>query len=230
MKAAWHYLGNFAGIIISFFLYGLLEVFYFEPQLMSQRYHLRLTGSSYGLALAVITVLVLMLIFWFYKRQLREVNDWGFDEKPHWSLRRLLIVVAGFFLITFLGSGMLRLVGSSGATVSNNQEALDRIALHSGNLFKIMVVFIAPFCEETIFRGMFFNTFFTRENTFNKWVGILVDGFVFAFMHDHFPMTKFIFVYWVLGCVLAWVYLQTRDLRYSMLTHMAYNALSLLVP
>ncbi|MCT7790245.1 MAG: CPBP family glutamic-type intramembrane protease, partial [Lactobacillus crispatus] len=32
-------------------------------------------------------------------------------------------------------------------------------------------------------------------------------------------------VYWVLGMVLAWVYMSTKDLRYSILVHMCYNAL-----
>lgn len=57
--------------------------------------------------------------------------------------------------------------------------------------------------------------------------GILVSGFVFAFMHDP-ALSKFIIVYWVLGCVLGWVYLQTKDLRYSMMTHMAYNLLGVI--
>lgn len=111
-------------------------------------------------------------------------------------------------------------------SISTNQEALDQISKQSGNMFKIMVAFIAPFVEEVIFRGMFFNTFFTKETRMNKWVGIVVSGFVFAYMHDP-HITRFILIYWVLGCVLAWVYLRTKDLRYSMLTHILYNSIGL---
>ena len=53
---------------------------------------------------------------------------------------------------------------------------------------------------------------------------MIVSGFLFAYMHDPL-LSKFIFVYWGLGMVLAWVYMQTKDLRYSMLVHMCYNAL-----
>ena len=42
-------------------------------------------------------------------------------------------------------------------------------------------------------------------------------------------LSKFIFVYWGLGMVLAWVYMQTKDLRYSMLVHMCYNAMGVIV-
>lgn len=196
---------------------------YFYPKQIQQRFHLPMPSFIY----ALLTVLVLAVIFWIYKKQLKEENDWGFNEEPHWDWRRILISVIGFFLITFLGAAMLQIVGSNGKTVSNNQEVLNRISMQSGSLFKIMVAFIAPFCEETIFRGMFFNTFFTKATSFNKWVGIFVSGFIFAFMHDP-QISKFILVYWVLGCVLGWVYMTTKDLRYSMITHMCYNALGVL--
>lgn len=221
MRKVWHYVGNLAEIVIAFFLYGILQRFYFFPKSFHFPYR------SFVFALA--TVLVLALIFGLYKWQLKQGNDWDFnDPAQHWRFWKFLVAIAGFFLITFLGAFLLRLVGSHGSEVSTNQEALDRISQGSGNLFRIMVVFVAPFCEEVIFRGMFFNTFFTRETAFNKWVGIVVNGFVFAYAHDP-RITKFILVYWVLGCVLAWVYLQTKDLRYSMMTHMAYNAIGFLV-
>ena len=215
-----HYLGNFAGIIIAFVLYGVLQEFYFYPRIIARRFHI----PYQGFVTALVTVLVMAFIFWIYKKQLQEVNYWHFNQEPHWNLRRILIAILGFFLITFLGAAMLSIVSSKGQTISTNQKGLDLISKQSGDLFKIMVCFVAPFCEEVIFRGMFFNTFFTKNTTFNKWAGILTSGFVFAYLHD--PMlSKFILVYWVLGCVLAWVYMMTKDLRYSMITHMCYNSI-----
>lgn len=214
MKKFWHYLGNIAGAVLALALYLELQVFYFYPQ------RLRL-GQMRAIITALVTVIVLFVIFYLYKRQLREYNDWGFNETPHWDMRRVGIAMIGFVLIIVVSIVMLNLVGRG---VSNNQQALDKIELNSKGLFKIMVVFIAPFCEEVIFRGMFFNIFFTKANTRNKWAGIIVSGFLFAYLHD--PMlSKFVFVYWGLGMVLAWVYMKTKDLRYSMLVHMCYNAL-----
>lgn len=214
MKKFWHYLGNIAGAVLALALYLELQVFYFYPQ------RLRL-GQMRAIITALVTVIVLFVIFYLYKRQLREYNGWGFNETPHWDMRRVGIAMIGFVLIIVVSIVMLNLVGRG---VSNNQQALDKIELNSKGLFKIMVVFIAPFCEEVIFRGMFFNIFFTKANTRNKWAGIIVSGFLFAYLHD--PMlSKFVFVYWGLGMVLAWVYMKTKDLRYSMLVHMCYNAL-----
>lgn len=222
MKKIGHYIGNFAGIIIAFALYGFLQTFYFYPRQVSTHYHL--SPSIYAMFLALVTVLVFALIFWFYKKQLEEVNEWNFNARPHWRLHKILVSIIGFFLITLLGAAVLKIVGSSGQAISKNQMELDQMAKQSGKLFEIMVVFVGPICEESIFRGMFFNTFFTRNTPLNKWLGILASGFVFAYAHDH-TFSKFIWVYWVLGCVLAWVYMQTKDLRYSILTHMCYNAL-----
>ena len=87
-----------------------------------------------------------------------------------------------------------------------------------------MVIFIGPVFEEFIFRGFFFNTFFYKNSNLNKWLGILFSGLIFGYVHDP-GLTKYILVYWALGCVLAWVYTSTRDLRYSMLSHMIFNAL-----
>lgn len=169
---------------------------------------------------ALVTVIVLFLIFYLYKKQLKEANDWGFNREPHWDMRRIGIAILGFILMVLGAAVMLHIAGG----ISENQQGLDRIEQSTGDLFKIMVVFIAPFCEEVIFRGMFFNIFFTKETKTNKWLGILASGFVFGYMHD--PMlSKYIFIYWVLGIVLAWIYTTTKDLRCSMLVHMCYNAL-----
>ncbi|MGQ5708527.1 lysostaphin resistance A-like protein [Lactobacillus sp. PSON] len=218
MRKFLHYAGNIAGMIIAFVLYAYLQSFYFFPK------KIHMPMKSVGISL--ITVIVLWLIFWLYKQQLKYVNYWGFNEEPHWKWKKVLIAFIGFILITIGAVITLNLV-SGGKTVSTNQQELNKISLQSGIMFKIMVGFIAPFCEEVIFRGMFFNTFFTKATSFNKWAGILVSGFVFAFMHDP-ALSKFILVYWVLGCVLGWVYLQTKDLRYSMMTHMAYNLLGVI--
>lgn len=218
MKKIWHYLGNISGTIIAFGIYiEVLQRLYFYPNKIN-------LGANRAWLTALITVIALVVIFWLYKQQLREQNDWGFNEKPHWDWRRLGVAAAGYVLIILVSVIMLNLIGGG---TSANQQSLNKIQQNSGGLFKIMVAFIAPFCEEVIFRGMFFNIFFTKNTPRNKWLGIVASGFVFAYLHD--PMlSKYILVYWVLGIILAWVYMTTKDLRYSMLVHMGYNLFGLI--
>lgn len=219
MKKIGHYLGNIAGAVLAFALYMLLEITYFAPKRINLG-----SGDLRVFATSLMTVVILFVIFYLYRQQLKEENQWGFNESPHWDARRLGIAVIGFILIMIGSVVMLNLVGGG---VSENQQSLNRLEQGNAGLFKILVVFIAPFCEETIFRGMFFNIFFTKPTTLNKWLGIITSGFLFGYMHD--PMlSKYILVYWVLGIVLAWVYTTTKDLRYSMLVHMCYNAMGLI--
>lgn len=214
MRKLGHYLGNMAGAILAFALYMVLQVFYFLPQ------KIRL-GNTRVFVTALVTVLILFVIAYLYCGQLKEKNLWGFNESPHWDFHRILIALIGFILIVMGSIIMLKLVGGG---VSNNQQDLNELAKHNEGLFRIMVTFIAPFCEELIFRGMFFNIFFTEPTKRNKWLGIVVSGLLFAYMHDP-TFSKYILVYWVLGIILAWVYMQTKDIRYSMLVHMCYNGM-----
>lgn len=214
MRKIGHYLGNIAGAILAFALYITLQLFYFTPQ----RIHL---GNMRVFVTALVTVIILFVIAYLYRGQLKENNLWGFNESPHWDSSRVLTALIGFVLIIVSSAMMLKFVGGG---VSENQESLNKIAEHNEGLFRIMVVFIAPFCEELIFRGMFFNIFFTKPTKINKWLGIAASGFLFAYMHDP-TFSKFILVYWVLGIILAWVYMQTKDIRYPMLVHMCYNGM-----
>jgi len=153
------------------------------------------------------------------------LNDWFFNAKPHWDTKRIIIAVAAFFTLVIFQIAFVRLFG--GNTISKNQEELDAIRKVASPMFNVLLVIVAPICEEFIFRALFFNTFFPVDNEFNKWVGIVVSGFVFAYGHD--PMfSKFIYLYWVMGMILAWTYVTTKDVRYSILTHMLNNLLSIL--
>lgn len=215
MKKFFDYLGKFGAMLLAFGLYSVVQMYYFYPQ--------KVQIPMKALVIAVCTFFDIGLIIWMYRRQLKKQNEWGFDQEPHWQLKRIGIAVLGFFLIVILGALTAQLIGAGNGT-SANQAALEKISKQSGRMFPILVVFLGPICEETIFRGMFFNTFFRRPTKLNKVLGIIASGFVFAFLHDP-TLSKYIFIYWVLGIVLAWVYVTTRDLRYSILVHMCYNAL-----
>lgn len=217
MKRFLRLLGNVAIMILAFAGYMYLQQFYVLPQKMKLNFGLIVI-------IAVITVLAIWLMFWAYKYQLRQENDWFFNAKPHWSWKRVLIAFGMFFLILVMQIIFVNLFG--GAT-SENQQALDNVQTHSNAIFNVLLVIVAPICEEIIFRGMFFNTFFPEENSWSQIIGIITSGFVFAWCHDP-SFSKFIFVYWMLGSILAWTYVWTKDLRYPILAHMLNNLMGLL--
>lgn len=215
MKTFLRFLGNLATVIIAFVLYTLLQLGYAQKKV----------NLLFAIILAVLTVAVIYWMYWIYKRELKQENDWFFNAKPHWDVKRIIIAVAAFFTLVIFQIAFVRLFG--GNTISKNQEELDAIRKVASPMFNVLLVIVAPICEEFIFRALFFNTFFPVDNEFNKWVGIVVSGFVFAYGHD--PMfSKFIYLYWVMGMILAWTYVMTKDIRYSILTHMLNNLLSIL--
>ena len=215
MKTFLRFLGNLATVIIAFVLYTLLQLGYAQKKV----------NLLFAVILAVLTVAVIYWMYWIYKRELKQENDWFFNAKPHWDARRVIISVAAFFALVIFQVAYIKLVG--GNTVSQNQAELDEVRKVASPMFNILLIVVGPICEEFIFRALFFNTFFPADNTLIKWVGFVASGFVFAYGHD--PMfSKFIYLYWVMGMILAWTYVETKDIRYSILTHMLNNLLSIL--
>lgn len=217
MKRFLKLLGNVAIMILSFLGYMYLQQFYVWPQKAKLTFNI-------SIVIALVTVGAIGLLVWAYKYQLRQENDWFFNAKPHWSWKRVLIAVGMFFLIMVM---QVMFVNLFGGAASENQKALDEVQSQSNAIFNILLVIVAPICEEIIFRGMFFNTFFPEENSWSQFIGIITSGFVFAWCHDP-SFSKYIFVYWMMGSVLAWTYVWTKDLRYPILTHMLNNLLSII--
>ena len=218
MKRFLRLLGNIGIMILAFLAYGVVQSLY----VVRQGTRLPLWHQA---VIALATVFIFWAFFAIYKHQLKEENNWNFNEKPHWSIRRILIAVGAFVLIVIMQIIFMKYFG--GHATSANQEAIEKLQSQTSKVFNIMLVILAPVCEELIFRGMFFNTFFPVEKIYTKWLGIITSGFVFAFGHDP-AMDKFLFLYWMMGSILAWTYVKTKDIRYSILAHMLNNLLSLL--
>lgn len=225
MKKTIYFLGNTIVIILAFVMYGVVEQFYFFPNKIIKNYHLN--NVTYIALTIIVTLVVLFILLRYYYGQLNRKNDWQFNKKPHWSINRLLLAVVASFVMLLSEILLLLVLHIGFNTTSTNQADLNAISKQAGSFFIPMITIIAPVFEETIFRGLFFNTFFSDNTNFNKWVGVLTSGFAFGFAHDP-GFTKFILIYWLLGCILAWVYVQTKDLRYSIITHVLFNSLGFL--
>lgn len=219
MKKFLRLIGNIGIIIIAFIGYSFIQLMYVIPN----KTKLPLWN---GIGIAVITVMAIWVMFALYKYQLKQENNWDFNEKPHWSAQRIFIAIGMFFLMTILQILFIQMFAKTGVT-SQNQQELDKISSLANPIYNVLLVIVAPICEEIIFRGMFFNTFFPVENHWTKVLGILASGFVFGFMHDP-TFSKFIFLYWMMGSLLAWTYVLTKDLRYSIIAHMLNNLLPFL--
>ena len=94
----------------------------------------------------------------------------------------------------------------------------------------LIVIFLAPFVEEVLFRGLIFGNLKGKS----PWVAYLVSCALFALLHVwqfavvNQDITYFVLMlqYLVPGLVLAWVYDRTGTLWTSIGLHAAANALS----
>ncbi len=81
----------------------------------------------------------------------------------------------------------------------------------------ISIILLAPLVEEFIFRYAAINILTRR---FKQTWGILISSFFFSIIHFDFP---FIFGYFLIGLVLAVVYVRTNKLLVSFVVHTSMN-------
>lgn len=111
---------------------------------------------------------------------------------------------------------------------ANQSNLLDLVKNYPWSI-KLLAVVGGPIVEEYLFRGFLMNSFGSLKRRSWQWVSVLISAAVFGFAHVAGKVDYNFFIYAALGGVLAWTYLRTRDMRYSIGLHMLNNATILLV-
>lgn len=114
-------------------------------------------------------------------------------------------------MVVFLDKSIFHLTTQSVNTSSNIEAAaLSPLAL-------ISIVILAPLVEELVFRYAAINIL---NRKFNKIGCILISSVFFSIMHFDFP---FVFGYFLIGLVLAAIYVRTNRLLVSFVIHATMN-------
>ncbi len=136
-----------------------------------------------------------------------------------WGLGGYLAALPLVIIVSLLNQRLLQSHGGGNPLLDIILQGQDRTTI--AVLF-LMVAVLAPFFEETLFRGFFLPSL-TRY--LPAWGAIALSALVFAIAHlslsDILPLT-------VLGMVLGYVYLRSRNLLASILLHSIWNSGSLL--
>ena len=84
------------------------------------------------------------------------------------------------------------------------------------------IVIATPIIEELIFRKILFGNL---TLWFKPWIAALISSFLFVIIHQdgHF------LTYFVMGCILEFIYYKAHDIRAAMITHAGLNLLVLLI-
>lgn len=128
-----------------------------------------------------------------------------------------LVCMSALFFGNLMGQGLMSLVCALlGKPMVNPVEEVMK-GLSTWSIFVTMVV-MAPVCEEFLFRKVLID----RIRLYGDKAAILASSVVFGLSHGNFYQFFYAFL---IGLVLAYIYIQTGKLRYTIIFHMIINFL-----
>ena len=211
---------------IHFVIYLLVLPFVTDPlfRMLEQLMGRSIPDNVRNMIFYYVLFAVTLVIFWMY---LGRTTNYFFGSVWR-TLGTVLVGMVGFYGLNELAHRAFSLFWSS--QVNLNDVAISAQVNDAPRSTLLIVVFLAPFVEEVLFRGYVFGNI--REKS--RWAAYLVSCLLFAFLHvwqfavvNH-SLTYFLLMlqYLVPGLVLAWTYEQSGTLWGSILLHGFVNGLA----
>lgn len=158
--------------------------------------------------------LILIFIFLIYKKEAMKDSKLSikFSKVPFgWILVGIIAVFLAQTIGSMLDKSIFHLTTQSVNTSSNIESvAISPLAL-------VSIVILAPLVEELVFRYAVINILSRKSNKIGC---ILISSLFFSIMHFDFP---FVFGYFLIGLVLAAIYVHTNRLLVSFVVHASMN-------
>lgn len=144
------------------------------------------------------------------------------DIKPGRWFMILCICMFIMYAGNLIGNGVCALISYfSGLDMS--MELQDVMFSQPAGMTFLFSVILAPILEELVFRKLLID----RAIVFGDKTAILLSGFLFGIFHGNFHQLFYAFG---LGCILAYVYVRTGNVKYTISFHMAVNFLGGFLP
>jgi len=142
----------------------------------------------------------------------------NFEEAFKYYFVGLAIMIFSNLIITFITNGGIA------ANEESVRELIDLVPLYM--IFNVSIY--APFTEELIFRKSI------RDFISNKWIYILVSGFIFGGLHVVSSITSvvdliYLIPYCSLGFAFAALYRKTDNIFSSIRMHMLHNTMAIVL-
>lgn len=184
------------------------------------------TVLSLSMAITIQTIAFILSIILINKKYLNKEsirNIFDFNKKI-----KMKTLVYSFLLPIVLI--VLEIIFSSLFKVKDNSNTTDLIVNNKSILIFIYAIIIAPVVEEIFFRKFTFKIM----NNENKYFYMILSSLMFALWH--IQVTKNIyqdlyvfFVIFLLSNFYGFIYERYRDVRYCIITHSVFNAISLII-
>jgi hypothetical protein len=162
-----------------------------------------------SISLAIILKWNLREVFPFKKPMIRQI----FGTIIFWIGTFFIAIIASMILITIIPNTMAETSNLIGGLIRSIPLPL-----------ALIIVAVSPaICEEFLHRGLLLHTF---KNVNNKWISISVLGLIFGLFHLNLPQ---LVPTALLGAVMAYIMIETKNMWLPILFHFINNAISVLV-
>lgn len=155
-----------------------------------------------------------VVILFFRKIPVQDMSDKKKMSLRQW-LTALFMSLAILYSFNLVGTAMTTVIGILKKGSVTNVMATITGSIHPvANLF--IIVLCAPLVEEILFRKILVD----RTIQYGEWISAVFSGFVFGLYHGN--LNQFIYAF-PLGCFFAFLYVKTKDIRYTISLHMVVN-------
>jgi membrane protease YdiL (CAAX protease family) len=198
---------------VQYLVYYLLE--YFFPAILENytAYFLILMLTMYIVSMPLMALLI------------RTIPAEAPAEKKKMTIKQWLIAAiiafSGMYISNIIGNILTAIIGFlKGSSVSN-----DLLTIATSNSiwanFLIMVLF-APVAEELLFRKLLID----RTAKYGEGISVLLSALIFGLFHGNLNQFAYAFV---LGGIFGFIYVKTRDIKYTIFLHMLINFMGSIV-
>lgn len=159
-------------------------------------------------------ILLLGMILFVYKKEWKSDERLSIRVPKHswlWAGKGIILV----FLAQLVGSVIDKSIFQISITSENTSNTVAIAEVSPIAIFSIVI--LAPLVEELVFRYAVLNMLMKKLKTIGS---ILISALIFSIIHFDFP---FVFGYFFIGVVLAYVYIKSNRLIVSFMVHAGMN-------
>lgn len=167
---------------------------------------------------------ILLIFRRFLLRSFEEFSDTVLN-----SLKAVAIAFGGYFVMNFLIGMALSLL--PGGIENVNNDAIISQARENSRAIMVMVLFLSPFVEETLFRGLIFGAIREKSRILAYVISVLLFSVLHVWQYVFTSGEYFYFIavlqYLAPALALAWCYEKAGNVWAAIMLHMLINAFAL---
>ncbi|MFA6842817.1 MAG: type II CAAX endopeptidase family protein [Bacilli bacterium] len=171
----------------------------------------------------IVFLLVLILAILFEKKMIYQSTQEYNKKNAKTIFKEALIALLICFLANIIGS-LISSFFSNASTSVNQTEVNNILGGTYGILFIPIITIIGPIVEELVFRGGILDGLVKVKVP--SWIAVLLSAALFGFIHVSAGDYSQIFSYLFMGIALGAIYVKTKSIYTSIITHILINSIS----